>query len=328
MDDKSLEILEFPRIREILAGFTAFSASRELALDIQPLADYEQISLLLGQSAEAHRLLSLEPDFSIGAVSDIREAVMLAARGKILEPQTLVKIHQTLAAIRQLRSSLEKLSEKLPLLWDIASGIVELPRLEKDIANCIAPTGELLDSASPKLATIRQQLKEARVQLLQRLEATIRSPKRRRIIQEPIITEREGRYVIPIKVEFRREMKGIVHSVSSTGATVFVEPWATVELGNTLRELVMEEEREIERILRNLSDEVGVYEAELSSSIALVAELDLALAKARYAMKARATEPILITFSNNGKIAADEQAGIIRLVEARHPLLAEKAVPL
>lgn len=328
MDDKSLEILEFPRIREILAGFTAFSASHELALEIQPLSDYEQISLLLRQSAEARRLLSLEPGFSIGTVFDIREAVALAARGKILEPQTLIAIRQTVAAMCQLRSTLGKLSEELPLLWDIADGIVELHRLEKDIANCIAPTGELLDSASPTLATVRQQWKEVRQQLLQSLEAIIRSPKRRRIIQEPIITEREGRYVIPIKVEFRREMKGIVHSVSNTGDTIFVEPWAAVEQGNTLRELVMEEAREIERILKNLSATVGIHEAALYHSVALVAELDLALAKARYAIKARASEPTLIIFSGNGNVPADEQPGIIRLVEARHPLLVEKAVPL
>jgi len=328
VDDKSLEILEFPRIREILAGFTAFSASHELALEIQPLSDYEQISLLLRQSAEARRLLSLEPGFSIGTVFDIREAVALAARGKILEPQTLIAIRQTVAAMCQLRSTLGKLSQELPLLWNIADGIVELHRLEKDIANCIAPTGELLDSASPTLATVRQQWKEVRQQLLQSLEAIIRSPKRRRIIQEPIITEREGRYVIPIKVEFRREMKGIVHSVSNTGDTIFVEPWAAVEQGNTLRELVMEEAREIERILKNLSATVGIHEAELCRSIALVAELDLALAKARYAIKARASEPTLIVFSGNGNVSADEQPGIIRLVEARHPLLVEKAVPL
>ena len=226
MDDKSLEILEFPRIREILAGFTAFSASHELARDIQPLSDYEQISLLLRQSAEARRLLSLEPDFSIGTVFDIREAVELAARGKILEPRTLIEIRQSVAAMRQLRSTLGKLSEKLPLLWNIADDIVELHQLEKDIANCIAPTGELLNSASPTLAAVRQQWKEVRQQLLQSLEDIIRSPRRRRIIQEPIITEREGRYVIPIKVEFRREIKSIVHGVSNTGATLFVEPWA------------------------------------------------------------------------------------------------------
>ena len=328
MDDKSLEILEFPRIREILAGFTSFSASRELAIDIQPLSDYEQISLLLGQSAEARRLLSLQPDFAIGGVVDIRGVVAMAARGKILEPKTLVEIQQTLAAMCRARGNLGKLSEELPLLWNIASGIVELHYIEKDIAGCITSNGELLDNASPALATVRQQLREVRQQLLQRLEAIIRSPRGRRIIQEPIITEREGRYVIPIKVEFKREIKGIVHNVSNTGVTVFVEPLVVAELGNTLRELAMEEEREVERILRNLSAEVGACDMDISCSIARAAELDLALAKARYALKARATEPILTTFSGNGKMTADEQAGVIRLAEARHPLLAEKAVPL
>jgi MutS2 family protein len=328
MDDKSLEILEFPRIREILAGFTAFSASRELAIDIQPLSDYEQISLLLGQSAEARRLLSLQPDFAIGGILDIRGVVAMAARDKILEPKTLVEIQQTLAAMCRVRGNLGKLSEGLPLLWNIASGIVELHYIEKDIVGCIAPNGELLDNASPTLAIVRQRLREVRQQLLQHLEAIIRSPRGRRIIQEPIITEREGRYVIPIKVEFKREMKGIVHSVSNTGVTVFVEPLVVAELGNTLRELAMEEEREVERILRNLSAEVGACEVDISRSVARAAELDLALAKARYALKARATEPILTSFNESGKILEGEQAGVIRLAEAKHPLLAGKAVPL
>ena len=328
MDEKSLELLEFQRVREILSAFTAFPASRELAINVQPLSDYEQVSLLLKQSAEARRLLSLEPDFSIGTVFNIREAVAMTARGKILEPQSLIEIQQTLTAMCRLRRSIGELSQELPLLWNIAGDIVELHHLEENIASCIAPTGELLDYASPKLATVRQQLKEVRQQLLQRLEAIMRSPKGRKIIQEPIITEREGRYVIPIKVESRREMKGIVHSVSNTGATVFVEPWAIVELGNTLRELVMEEGREIERILGNLSAEVGTHETELSHSIALVSQLDLALAKARYAKKARATEPMLTTFSENGRNFACEQASVMRLVEARHPLLVGKTVPL
>jgi len=328
VDDKSLEVLEFPRITEIVAGFTTFSASRALALQIQPLSDYERIHLLLSQSAEARRLLSMEPGFSIGTVFDIREAVALAARGKILEPLTLIEIRQTVAAMRQLRSTLVNLSGELPLLWNIAEGLAEMRPLEKDIATCIAPTGELLDSASPTLAAVRQQLKELRQQLLQSLQAIISSPKRRRIIQEPIITQREGRYVIPIKVEFRREMKGIVHSVSNTGDTIFVEPWAVVEQGNALRELVMEEAREIERILKSLSAKVGTHEAELCHSVALAAELDLALAKGRYAISCGAGEPSLSIFNEGGNLFADEQPGIIRLVQARHPLLVGRAVPL
>ena len=328
MDAKGLELLEFPQIREILAGFTSFSASSALAFNLQPLSDCEQVSLLLRQSAEARHLLSLEPGFSIGGVIDVREAVKMAARGKVLEPRSLLEIQQTLTAIRQLRGSLEKLPREFPLLWNIAKGMVELRQLEEGISSCLASTGELLDSASPGLAAVRYQLKQARGQLLDRLKATMESPRGRKIVQQPIITEREGRYVIPIRIEFRREIKGIVHDVSNSGATVFIEPWTTIELGNTLRELAAEESREMERILRNLSVEVGTYEAEISHSIALAADLDLALAKARYAMKARATEPILTTFSDNKKTPDSERAGVLRLVEARHPLLAKKAVPL
>jgi DNA mismatch repair protein MutS2 len=196
-----------------------------------------------------------------------------------------------------------------------------MPQLEKDIGNCLTPAAELLDSASPKLSTIRQRLKKAREHLLIRLDGIIKSSRGTRIIQEPIITEREGRYVIPIKMEHRKEIKGIVHDVSNTGATLFIEPWATLELGNELRELVMEEKHEVERILRDLSLKVGAQESEIARNIVLIAELDLALAKARYAYKARAVEPVLTSFGNDG-------TGIIKLVEARHPLLGEKAVPL
>lgn len=328
MDSKSLEMLEFPQVREILAGFTSFSVSRELALNLQPLSDYEQISLLLRQSAEARHLLSLEPAFSVGIVLDIREAVRMAARGKILEPGSLVEIQQTLAALYQLRVQLNKLLKECPLLWDIASGIAELRYLEKEIAGCIAPGGDLLDDASPKLAVVRQQLRQVRQDLLDRLEAIVNSPRLRKIIQEPIVTEREGRYVIPIKVESRSRMKGIVHDVSNTGATVFIEPWATVGLGNTLRELIAEERREVDWILRDLSVKVGAHEAEIWHSIALAAELDIILAKARYAQRVRAAEPILVAFPQNEREASDKPPRIFSLVEARHPLLADKAVPL
>ena len=295
MDDKSLEMLEFPRIREILAGFTSFSASRELATTLKPQHDYEQISLLLRQTAEARQLLSLDPGFSIGDVLDIREAARMAALESVLEPQNLLEIQQTLASLHQLRSSLGKLADDFPLLWNIARGIAELRQIEKDIAGCLDASGEVLDTASPALANIRQQLREIRGQILERLEAIIKSPRRQRILQEDIITEREGRYVILVKIECRHEIKGIVHDISNTGATVFVEPTATVGLGNALRELVIEERHEIERILGVLSAEVGAHSAEISRSIALAAELDLALAKARYAKRIKAAEPVIIT---------------------------------
>ena len=326
MDEKSLEILEFPQIITTLAGYTSFSASRELAFKLKPLTDYDRIALLLGQSAEARHFLAMEQGFSIGGVSDIREAVWIASLEGILEPKSLVEIQQTLAAMRQTRSNLSKMSAELPLLWDIAKDIAELRQVEKELARCISPNGEVLDRASPDLAAIRRQLREEREHLWTRLEAIIRSPRGCKIIQEPIITEREGRYVIPVKIEFRREIRGITHDVSNTGVTVFVEPWSTMELGNTVRELVNEEKREVERILRKLSAEVGMYQAELSLSIERVAELDLALAKARYARAVKACEPVLNDV--NGSKNKGMEAAVVKLVEARHPLLGEKAVPL
>jgi DNA mismatch repair protein MutS2 len=328
LGDRNLELLEFHKIREILARFTSFSASRELALNLTPLSDEKEIRLRLKQSAEARRLLALDPDIHIGHVVDIREVAKMAARGKVLDPQSLLEIRKTLAAAHRLKKHLMTLSSELPLLSGLARDIVALEQVVKDINGCLSPTGDLLDTASPKLASVRHRMREVRQELLTHLESIIRSPRGRKIIQEPIITEREGRYVIPVKVECRRQIKGIVQDVSNTEATVFIEPWATIDVQNELRELVAEEKDETERILRTLSAEVGASESEISRNIELIAEIDLALAKARYAREAKATEPIIVAAARSAKAEGHELGGVLRLVEARHPLLGKKAVPL
>jgi DNA mismatch repair protein MutS2 len=328
LGDRNLELLEFHKIREILARFTSFSASRELALNLTPFSDEEEVRLRLRQSAEARRLLALDPDIHIGDVADIREVVKMAARGKVLDPQSLLEIRNTLAAAHRLKKHLTNLSSELPLLSGLARDIVALEQVVKDIDGCLSPTGDLLDTASPKLASVRHRMREVRQELLTHLEAIIRSPRGRKIIQEPIITEREGRYVIPVKVECRRQIKGIVQDVSNTEATVFIEPWATIDVQNELRELVAEEKDEIERILRTLSAEVGASESEISRNIELIAEIDLALAKARYAREAKATEPIIVAAARSAEAEGHKLGGVLRLVEARHPLLGKKAVPL
>ena len=328
LGDRDLELLEFHKIRGILAGFTSFSASRQLALDLRPLLDEEEVCLRLRESAEARHLLSLSPDFHIGDVVDIREVVKMAARGKVLEPTSLLEIERTLGAGRRLKSHLMNLSGELPLLSGLARDIVALEQLQKDIGGCLTPTGDLLDTASSSLASVRRRMREVRQELLTHLQAIIRSPRRQKIIQDPIITERGGRYVIPVREECRRQIKGIVHDVSNTEATVFIEPLATIDVQNELRELTMGERHEVERILRTLSSEVGAYEREISRNIELIAEIDLALAKARYAREAKATEPLMVAAGRNPEAKANEPVGVLRLVEARHPLLGSKAVPL
>src|SRR3990172_8191839 len=319
MDEKSLKILESPEITRKLAEHTSFSASRELVLELKPQTDYQTISLWLKQSGEARRLLTINPGFTIGQAADIRETAKMAALGKIIEPLSLIECRRTLAVMRQVRNSLSAPSKEIPLLWEIAKDIAELPEVESQINHCLSPTGEVLDRASRNLEGIRTQLGQMRQVLREKLEALIRTPENQKIIQEAIITEREGRYVIPVKMESRKEIAGITHDVSNTGATAFVEPVVAIEMGNEIRELVSEEHREVERILRSLSMAVGEHEAEISASISRLAELDMTLAKAKYARATRACEPELVEKS---------QTTFIKLVNARHPLIGQKAVPL
>jgi DNA mismatch repair protein MutS2 len=326
MDNKSLEMLEFPRIREILAGYAAFSASREMAAALMPLRDFEKITHLLQQTAEARRLLVQERGFSVGTVTDIRDKARLASLEGVLEPLSLLEVQQTLSALHELRRYLRSIGENYPLLWSIAEGIAELHQIEKDILACLDPAGEVLDTASPSLSAIRSQLRETRGQILSHLEAIIRSTRGSRILQEDVITEREGRYVVLVKMENRHDLKGIVHDISNTGSTVFMEPTVTVGLGNALREMVIEERREVEKILRLLTAEVGAHYEDIAHSIELAAELDLIMAKARYALRIKATEPEIIEPDVIAQ-ASGKKTSFIKLVEARHPLLGDKAVP-
>jgi DNA mismatch repair protein MutS2 len=327
VDQTSLELLEFPKVREIVASFTSFSASRELALNLMPSAEPQLISLLLTQSAEARRFLALNPGASIGNIVDCRAEAEMASRGKILAKSTMVSIKGSLQEIRSLRAAIGKLKDKLPALWNIASGIKDLPQLEAEIGRCLTPAGEVLDSASDKLSGLRQQLKIAREEILSRLDSITKSRHSQRFLQEPLIMMRHDRYVVPVKAEMRKEIKGIVHDISNTGATVFVEPLATVELGNELREVALAEEQEVQRILSDLSSQVGIHCADISRNVALAAEIDLALAKARYAEKVNATEPVIATAGGDSPDTRTK-TNRLRLIGARHPLLAEKAVPL
>jgi DNA mismatch repair protein MutS2 len=320
MDTKSLELLEFPKVRELIAGYASFQAGRDLALEVQPLRDAATIRGLLAQSDEARRLLQEDTSFSLGSITDVRETVKMAALGKVLEPTSLLEIERTLSATRLVRRNLDRHAPDFPRLWNLASGITDMPDLEKDINHCIAPGGEILDSASPQLGTVRRRQKKTRETLLSRLDATMRSAKGREIIQEPIITEREGRYVIPVKVEHRKDIRGIVHDMSNTGVTLFIEPWATLEMGNELRQLISEEKYEIERILRELSLKVAARSDGIARNVGLTAELDFIVARARYSLRARAVEPAVVALTDG--------APALKLVNARHPLLGDKAVPL
>ncbi|MFC2027192.1 endonuclease MutS2 [Chloroflexota bacterium] len=321
MDKKSLEMLEYSKVREILASFTSFPISRELAMDIEPSPVMEQVSYLLRQSAEARQLLSLNPNFSIGNINDIRTTIAMAEKEKTLDPQSLLQIRATIAATNELRASISRISSEFQILWGVTKQIVALPEVVHEIDRCIDDSGEILDLASPDLANIRYQLKETRLQLLNRLENHVKTLGAQNLLQDTIITERSGRYVIPVKIEMQHEVQGIIHDVSNTGATVFIEPWAIVELGNKLRQAALEEERELNRILTELSAEVGSNGTDIARNIDISAEIDLAIAKARYARAVNACEPLISPINSTVRYS-------LKLIEARHPLLKQQAVPI
>ena len=231
MDKISIELLEFPKVRDILALYTSFSISHDLAKTLMPSTDFKEVSLWLKQSSEARHLLSIKPNFSIGEATDIREMVKIAAKGKILDPDMLNHIKETLGSSRVARNGIQKLESEVPELWNIVKEIADFAEIEHEVARCITSDGEILDSASRKLQFLRGQAREVRQRLIDKLETILRSKDKQKFIQESYITERENRYVLPVKSEFKKDINGIVHDFSNSGATVFIEPWETVEIG-------------------------------------------------------------------------------------------------
>jgi DNA mismatch repair protein MutS2 len=335
MDSKTLHVLEYDKILTRLAGFCDFSASAELARGLQPTAHVEEAKRLLAETSEARFLLSTN-DLSVGGAHDIRMSADLAMRGGVLDTQALLEVKSTLIACRTLKKSLEHAAEKAPRLALVAAGLPETLGLVDAITRVLSERGEVLDSASPKLASLRRSLKVAHDRLMARLQKYLTDSSSK--LQEPIITQRDGRYVIPLRAEFKGQIKAIIHDQSSSGATLFVEPLPVVELNNEVRELELAERDEERRILAELSALVGAQRDELTYGVENLAVVDLAFAKAKYAQEIRGSEPILHEMKGQGSRLKgskpkekDAQPPVssfptINLRDARHPLLDPQTV--
>ncbi len=224
MNEKSLEILEYPKVLERVAQLCAFSASAALARAWRPVADLETARRLQEETAEASRYLEAHPGATIGGARDVREAVESAARNAVLTPGDLLDVKATLIAARVLARTFERLEDAFPRLAEIASRLPPPPGLVDAISRSISERGEVLDSASEKLAQIRSELRSVHDRLLSRLERMANNPKYTIYLQENLVTQRDGRYVLPLRAEFKGRIKGIVHDQSASGATLFVEP--------------------------------------------------------------------------------------------------------
>lgn len=324
MEAKHLQALELDKILQLLEGFCTFSLGKELARRLSPSSRYEEVWRRQKETGEARHLLSLRPHLSLASATDVRELARQAAKGHVLAPQELRDIATTLGLARSIKGLLGALKERLPVLASLSRGIGELTPLITQIDEAIDLRGQVKDDASPVLRQIRKEVKQAHDRLLAHLERIASSPVGRKALQEPIITMRQGRYVLPVRVEMRHLIPGIVHDLSSSGATVFLEPLEVVDEANRWRELQLEEEREAERVLRRLSALVGEEARAIVKAVLILARLDLALAKARLADHLKAPLPR----------AGEEphwllpQPSLLRLVDARHPLLGDKAVPI
>lgn len=339
--EQTLETLEFTKIRARLATYTAFAASRELALSLTPATDPAEVVRRLRLTGEARRLFDEHPDVTIGGARDVRGPVGYAARGGVLEAGVLLEIAATLISMRRLKGLLVKLDPTVfGLLVEYAADLAQLPALEAAIGESIGEDGTVLDSASPELARLRRDTRIAFDRLHQRLQGMLNSSQVSPALQEPIITVRNGRYVIPVKASHRRTVRGIVHDQSGSGATLYIEPMAVVELNNHWRELQLAEEDEVARILAALSDQVGAAAPQINAGVTTLAVFDLALAQARYAVALRCTPVDLVIETADGdwqvvyrsaddapttdRLAADTAP--LHLPQARHPLLDQETV--
>lgn len=332
MNSKYLQTLELNKILERVAEHASFSAGRELALALQPSTDSEQVRLWQRETAEARFLLSVQPGLSLGGARDVRPLLKNAEIGATLDPQSLLDVQSTLVSAKALRRSIASKADPYPTLAAIAQRLEECPKLVAEIARCINDNGGVLDSASAALARIRRELAVARDRLMDRLNRLLGAPDSAGYLQEALITQRGGRYVIPVKAEFKGRVQGIVHDQSASGATLFIEPLAIVELGNQWRQLQLDEQREVERILRELTALVATYATEIRSTVEALAQLDLAFAKAQYAFAIKAVEPALLSVETFGVSQTPKVSGsdeYLRLIRACHPLLpAETVVPI
>ena len=326
MDTKTLHVLEYPKILERLRAFCDFSASMELARSLEPTNSYDLAVARLAETAEARKLFSVQ-DIGVGGAHDIRPAADLAARGGVLDPAQLLDIKSTLISCRELKKSLERKTDEYPRLAQIAAGLPEAHGMVDAISRVLSDRGEVLDSASPKLASLRREIKIAHDRLMSRLQKYLTESGNK--LQEPIITQRDGRYVIPLRAEFKGQIKAVVHDQSASGATLFVEPLPVVELNNQVRELELQERDEERRILYELSVQIGEHREELTYGVENLAMLDLIFAKAKYAEELRASAPVLHRIENRRQkeqTSGESRQPSIHLMQARHPLLDPQTV--
>lgn len=323
MEQHTLKVMEYSKVIEQLQSYASSLHGKQIIEQLEPSEDLKYIEERLKEVTEAVKMLDAMPNIPFGGIRDLRDMMKRAEKGMVLTGPDLLDVSSTLYAARRLRGffteledSLRQVTNPYPRILKIARQIGTFRPVEEAINQAIDNIGEVMDSASPKLRNIRNEKRTVSSRVKEKLDSIIGGSTYQKMIQDAIVTIRGDRYVIPVKSEYKGSFDGIIHDRSSSGATVFIEPMAVVQLNNQLRQLVADEEEEVYRILKELTAKVAAQYDGIMITLEVLAELDVIFAKARYSLALSATEPYL------------NEKGLINLKQARHPLLKVKPVPI
>ena len=314
--EKSLAKLELDKVLEMLAECAGSEEAKTACRGLRPVSNLEDVKARLAETTAASDLSTKKGYPGFGDVKDVSASLERADRGGCLQPKELLEIGGVLRCARTVKSYVAE-DEKPTVLNPLFGALTPNKYLEDRIFGAILSEEEIADTASPALADIRRHMRIQSGKIRDSLQKVISSPAYSKFLREPIITIRQGRYVVPVKSECKNDVPGLVHDVSATGSTYFVEPMSAVNANNALRELELKEKKEIERILAELSAEAAGHRDDITADFHYLVKLDVIFAKAKLAFRMRAWEPIM------------NDTGRIDLRKARHPLIdPQKVVPV
>ena len=314
--EKSLLKLELDRVLDMLSSCAGSAGGKEACLRVRPNSDLEDVQLLLEQTSAAYDLCTRKGNPVFGDVTDVSASLERANLGGSLQPKELLRIAGVLRCARNIRGYVSE-DDKATVLDSMFKALTANKYLEDKIFGAILSEEEIADNASPELSDIRRHMRIQAGKIRDSLQKVISSPAYSKYLREPIITIRQGRYVVPVKAECKNDVPGLVHDVSATGSTYFVEPMSAVNANNALRELEIKEKKEIERILAELSSDAAAHRDDINLNYTMLVQLDVIFAKAKLAYRMQAWPPIM------------NDEGRVDLRKARHPLIdAQKVVPI
>lgn len=312
--ERVLKALEYDKILKIVSGYAQSEKGKSMVLNIRPCFDFKKCKELLAETTEATKLLydyNINPSFN---VDDVTESIRYAEKFSTLSIKEIIQIATVLRISSEVKSSVTKNKIELPILYEYGENIYTADRLVEEIDDAVLNDEELRDSASPELASIRNAIRRGHERLKEKILSLINNKTISGYLQDSIVTKRGDRYVIPVKNEYRSFVSGIVHDQSASGQTVFIEPQEIVEMNNALKQLELDEAKEIERILRAFTLKIASMSREILKNLSIILELDVIFARAVFGRRLFATEPVL------------NQNGYINIKSGRHPLIDQKKV--